>query len=165
MGYTNAGKSSLLNSLTGKGVLAANKLFATLGTSVGKLRLQKSETDYKGYEFLVNDTIGFIRDLPPKLVRAFRSTLEDSIESDLLLHVVDAADPRVGDKIKVVDSILKQIGAKQDRITIFNKVDLVGPERLAELKVEFAGLDPVWISTESGEGLEELKREIVRRVG
>lgn len=89
VGYTNAGKSSLFNTLTRKGVLAEDKLFATLGTSVGKAYLPNRDNT-SGTEVLLNDTIGFIRDLPPDLIAAFRSTLEDSVESRLILHVVDA---------------------------------------------------------------------------
>ena len=93
VGYTNAGKSSLLNGLTRKGILAENKLFATLGTNVGNLY----------------DTIGFIRDLPPQLIKSFASTLEDSIESDLLPHVIDASDPYLEERISVVHEILEKI--------------------------------------------------------
>ncbi|MDD2917075.1 MAG: GTPase HflX, partial [Candidatus Gracilibacteria bacterium] len=170
VGYTNAGKSTLMNTLTHKGVLAEDKLFATLGTSVGKMWLAPSqphinplpegdeatpfiregtssllleqeashkspliegknpvntksggvEAGYQGYaygkEILINDTIGFIRDLPPELIRAFSSTLEDSIEADILLHVIDAHDPKVLEKIDIVETTLSSIGAKQQRI-------------------------------------------------
>jgi len=115
VGYTNAGKSTLMNALTDKGVLQENKLFATLGTSIAKMRLDP-EMYYNedgGYahppEILINDTIGFIRDLPPTLVDAFRSTLEESIQSDLLLEVVDASDPKITDRIRVTDEILNSI--------------------------------------------------------
>lgn len=109
VGYTNAGKSSLLNAMTNKGVLAENKLFATLGTNVGKCYLITNPETGLGREVLLNDTIGFIRDLPPKLVKSFSSTLEDSIESDLLLHVIDASDPFVHERIEVVHQVLKDI--------------------------------------------------------
>lgn len=131
VGYTNAGKSSLTNMLTGKNVYVADKLFATLGTHVGKLYIPSMT--WKWTELLINDTIGFIRDLPPGLIQAFKSTLEDSIHADLLLHVVDAADPMVDDKITVVDTILDQIGAKQERVLVFNKMDAVDPEKKMEL--------------------------------
>jgi len=109
VGYTNAGKSSLLNGLTRKGVLAENKLFATLGTNVGNLFLITDPVMGTGKEILLNDTIGFIRDLPPQLIKSFASTLEDSIESDLLLHVIDASDPHVEERITVVHEILHAI--------------------------------------------------------
>jgi len=99
-----------------------------------------------GKEVLLNDTIGFIRDLPPKLIKSFSSTLEDSIESDLLLHVIDASDPFIQERIDVVNSILDDIGARQKRIMVFNKIDLVDPTYLAELKKHYPDKDNVWIS-------------------
>lgn len=180
VGYTNAGKSTLMNALTHKGVLAEDKLFATLGTSVGKMYVppetdyERSETvdwskDVRGTEILVNDTIGFIRDLPPDLIAAFSSTLEDSIESDLLLHVVDAGDPKVYEKIAIVDETLEKIGAKQKRLFVFNKIDACAPERLMELKMAAASApeaiqalpNPEFVSAFSGEGLERLKRRVL----
>lgn len=148
VGYTNAGKSTLMNALTHKGVLAENKLFATLGTSVGKMYVAPSDPESceRGTEVLVNDTIGFIRDLPPDLIAAFSSTLEDSIESDLLLHVIDAGDPKVYEKMAIVDETLDKIGAKQKRLFVFNKTDACSSERLMELKMSsatgFASLVP-----------------------
>ncbi len=126
--YTNAGKSTLTNALTNKGVLAEDKLFATLGTSVGKMFIpaeynQETWAYIPPRELLINDTIGFIRELPPKLVDAFKSTLEDSIESDILLHVVDAADEKMHLKIAVVEEILENIWANQPVIYVFNKID------------------------------------------
>ena len=125
--YTNAWKSSLMNGLTNKDVLIEDKLFATLGTTVGKIYYPSMEG--KGSSILVNDTIGFIRDLPPMLIQAFTSTLEDSVQADILLHVVDASDPLVEDKIDVVEQILDQIGAKQERVLVFNKIDLIDNKR------------------------------------
>ncbi len=121
VGYTNAWKSTLTNTLTKKWVLAEDKLFATLGTSVGKMWIQTE--DYVWKEFLLNDTIWFIRDLPPELIDAFTSTLEDSIEADLLLHLIDASDPKLEEKIEVVDNILDRIWANQKKIYVFNKID------------------------------------------
>jgi GTP-binding protein HflX len=109
VGYTNAGKSSLLNTLTKKWVLAENKLFATLGTHVGKMYLFTDMEKGIWQEILLNDTIWFIRDLPPKLIDAFSSTLEDSIESKFLLHVIDASDTFVQERIRVVNEILDDI--------------------------------------------------------
>ena len=94
----------------------------------------------------MNDTIGFIRDLPPQLIKAFSSTLEDSIESDLLLHVVDVSDPFLYEKMDVVDKILDEIGAKQLRILVFNKVDLISKEQYDDLKEKFPDKNIVWIS-------------------
>jgi GTP-binding protein HflX len=173
VGYTNAGKSTLMNALTHKGVLAEDKLFATLGTSVGKMYVPPenplsnggSDMDWtamRGTEILVNDTIGFIRDLPPDLIAAFSSTLEDSIESDLLLHVVDAGDSKAHEKIRIVTETLDAIGAKQKRLFVFNKIDSCSEERLMELKMSAAaeGLEPEFVSAWSGAGLERLKRRV-----
>lgn len=99
-----------MHALTSKDILVENKLFATLGTSVGKMYIApKDETQGKGKEILINDTIGFIRDLPPDLIEAFSSTLEDSIHADILLHVVDSSDQYIDEKIQVVDEILEKI--------------------------------------------------------
>nr|MDD3720329.1 GTPase HflX [Candidatus Gracilibacteria bacterium] len=170
VGYTNAGKSSLLNTLTGKGVLSEDKLFATLGTSVGKMHIENSKIkgdDFiyeKPTEILLNDTIGFIRDLPPDLIKAFASTLEDSIESDLLLHVVDTSDPKIDEKIQVVENILTSINANQSRLYIFNKIDLLTPEQLKDIKKRFKTYKPIFISSFKKIGLEELKKEIIKNL-
>ncbi|HOG15170.1 MAG TPA: GTPase HflX [Candidatus Absconditabacterales bacterium] len=164
VGYTNAGKSSLLNALTKKGVLAENKLFATLGTNVGKLFLFTDPEKGIGKEVLLNDTIGFIRDLPPKLIDAFSSTLEDSIESVFLLHIIDASDPFIQERIKVVDEILDDIGAKQHRVLVFNKIDLIDESRLKELKETYKNYDSVFISIIDEIGLEDLKDRIINLI-
>ena len=157
--YTNAWKSTLTNSLTKKWVLAEDKLFATLWTSVWKMWLPTPDGRWKN--FLINDTIWFIRELPPKLVEAFTSTLEDSIESDLLLHIVDTWDIKIEEKMRVVDEILEKIWANQKKLYIFNKIDGVSEERLKELKEKFADLNPIFISAAQKTGLEELKKQIV----
>lgn len=160
VGYTNAGKSSLFNTITKKWVLAEDKLFATLGTSVWKMWIQNSS----GWDnFLLNDTIGFIRDLPPNLVAAFHSTLEDSIESDLLLHVIDASDPWIDEKITIVDETLAQIGAKQKRFYVFNKIDSI-TEPIDTL-LSFVASKPYHenaflISAHAGLWIDELKNAI-----
>lgn len=181
--YTNAGKSSLFNVLTKKWVLAEDKLFATLGTSVGKMFLgsfwkelstRNEETEdflkqkipptplsKEGFrEILINDTIGFIRDLPPNLIAAFRSTLEDSIESDILLHVVDAGDPWIEEKIKIVDETLDKIGAKQKRIYIFNKSDTLSELQKNNLLLQFKNLEPIFLSAQSQEGVSLFQKYI-----
>lgn len=154
--YTNAWKSTLMNALTHKGVYVADKLFATLGTNVGQLYFPSMSGKWE--TILVNDTIGFMRDLPPQLITAFKSTLEDSIESDLLLHVIDAHDPLVHDKVRVVDEILEQIWATQERIYIFNKTDLVSPPELRELKAAYKDYPTLWISAQSWNAIDELKK-------
>ena len=138
IGYTNAGKTSLLNALTGKGAMAADKLFATLDTRVGKLVFppttlrEKSSGQHAPLEpnfgqrppsqVLISDTIGFIQNLPPQLIKSFQSTLEETIEADLLLHVIDISDPKMNGKIKTVNEILAQIDAlTKPSIYVFNK--------------------------------------------
>lgn len=164
VGYTNAGKSSLLNGLTRKGILAENKLFATLGTNVGNLYVITDPLTWRGKEFLLNDTIGFIRDLPPQLIKSFASTLEDSIESDLLLHVIDASDPYLEERIAVVHEILEKIWATQPKILLFNKIDLLDDEELQTLKEKYADEDTCFISVKENLWLEELKQLLVEKL-
>lgn len=109
-----------------------------------------------GTEILFSDTIWFIRDLPPELINAFASTLEDSIESDILFHVVDASDPKVDEKIQVVDDILERIGANQKRIYIFNKIDKISGYELIELKKRFRDKKPLYISVEKQKGFDQI---------
>ncbi len=156
IGYTNAGKSSLLNALTQKGALAADKLFATLDTRVGKAYLPTI-----GKEILFSDTIGFIQDLPHTLINSFQSTLAETIEADLLLHVIDASDPKVLRKIEVVHEVLEEIGAgKQQQIYVFNKMDLGATLMEEEFADTFSEYDPVFVSVKDGTGLDELKEVI-----
>lgn len=162
--YTNVGKSSLLNVMTRKWILVENKLFATLGTNVGKLYITTNPETWQWKEILLNDTIWFIRDLPPKLIKAFSSTLEDSIESQLLLHIIDASDPFVQERINVVDEILKEIWANQARILVFNKIDLISKNKLAELKKHFDQEDNLRISVKDWSWLEDLKRILVKKL-
>jgi len=175
VGYTNAWKSTLTNTLTNKWVLAEDKLFATLWTSVWKMWLPTE--DGRGKEVLINDTIWFIRDLPPNLIDAFSSTLEDSIESQILLHVIDANDPKLWEKIEVVEDILTTIWAKQKRIYVFNKIDDLSSEefeienweweiekysnKLDYLREVYTYLEPVFISAGKKIWLQELKDRIV----
>lgn len=166
VGYTNAGKSTFFNLLTQKWVLAQDKLFATLWTSVWKVYLDwllnnssqnRSSEDFlytHGIEILLNDTIGFIQDLPPDLIAAFRSTLEDSLEADILLHVVDANDPWIQEKIDIVNETLNQIGASQERFLIYNKIDLLSTDQRQELLTR----QNLLISSVTGEGIEDIKK-------
>ena len=118
VGYTNVGKSTLMNVLSKSQVFAENKLFATLDTTVRKVHMN-------ALFFLLSDTVGFIRKLPTTLVESFKSTLDEVRESDLLLHVVDLSHPAFDDQIRVVQTILNEIGAAQkDQILVFNKTDL-----------------------------------------
>jgi GTP-binding protein HflX len=160
VGYTNAGKSTLFNLLTKKHVIAEDKLFATLGTHVGKLFLANSEadeTEYRpGMQLLLSDTIGFIRDLPPDLIAAFHSTLEDSIESDLLLHVIDASDTNMLEKIEIVEETLARIDAKAPRIRAYNKIDAPEVQEVPETDSPDI-LGHACVSAVTGAGIEELK--------
>lgn len=131
VGYTNAGKSSLLKALTGKKTYVADQLFATLDTSIGKLYLPATSPGRQGREVLVSDTIGFIQDLPPSLIEAFKSTLAETVEADVLLHVIDIGDPELYKKIRIVEEILEQLGlSKKPKIYVFNKLDLIAPPNI-----------------------------------
>jgi GTP-binding protein HflX len=128
VGYTNAGKSTLLNTLTRSDVLAEDKLFATLDPTTRRLRFPRER------EIIIADTVGFIRDLPRDLARAFRATLEELDQADLLLHVIDAADPAREQQMAAVEGILADLGlAETPRVLVMNKVDLVPPEERAQL--------------------------------
>ena len=168
VGYTNAGKSSLTNFYTKKWVLVEDKLFATLGTSVWKMFIEASYDEKTNVyippkEVLINDTIWFIRELPPELVDAFKSTLEDSIESDLLLHVIDASDSKLEEKIKVVEDILDKIWANQKRINVFNKIDSKDVS-LKYLKEKFSHLNPIFVSVKNNIWMDELKQKIIKEL-
>ena len=113
---------------------------------------------------MINDTIGFIRDLPPDLIDAFRSTLEDSIEADLLLHVVDASDPLRADKIRVVDEILDKIGADQPRVIVLNKIDLITKKQLNAMK-KILGKETIALSTTEHTGISDLKQKFLEMIG
>jgi GTPase len=110
----------------------------------------------------VHDTIGFIRELPPDLIEAFRSTLEDSIESDVLLHVIDAGDPRIEEKLETVENILSEIGATQRRIHVFNKSDTLSEREIVLYREKYALLDPVFVSSSERTGIDELKARMYR---
>ena len=152
VGYTNAGKSTLLNAVTNATVLAENKLFATLDTTTRRLRFPEER------EVVLTDTVGFIRDLPKDLVNAFRATLEELEESDLILHVLDASDPRVDDKRKSVEAILEDLGLEEMRqIVVLNKVDETPRPLVAALKKVTGGIP---VSAIRREGLDHLMQHI-----
>jgi GTPase len=128
VGYTNAGKSTLLNALTQSDVLTENLLFATLDTATRRLRFPLDR------EVIITDTVGFIRDLPPSLIGAFKATLEELEDADLLLHLVDLSNPRFDEQIKSVDKILDSLDlGKQQRLLVFNKIDQVSSEDLPHI--------------------------------
>ncbi len=149
VGYTNAGKSTLLNALTDSKVLAEDKLFATLDPTSRRLRFPRDR------EVIITDTVGFIRDLPPDLVNAFRATLEELSDADLLLHVVDASDPRHEEQIAAVEQILGSLGlAEKRRMLVFNKSDRLARGQGAAMAG--AHRDAAAVSASTREGLPEL---------
>jgi GTP-binding protein HflX len=156
VGYTNAGKSTLFNALTRSSVFVEDRLFATLDATTRQMVSPDREV------VLVTDTVGFIRKLPHHLVASFRSTLVETIESDLLLHVVDASDPDFRERITAVEEVLETIvAAPRETRLVFNKVDLVDDEdTLAALRVD----DPTsfQVSARTGLGIDELRRSIWR---
>lgn len=148
VGYTNAGKSTLLNKLTGAGILAEDKLFATLDPTTRNLELES------GQQIMLTDTVGFIRKLPHHLIEAFKSTLEEAKYSDIILHVADCSNPQMDMQMHVVYDTLRELGV-QDKtfVTVFNKIDLKADE---ELPRDLCSDYQVRISAKTGEGLEQL---------
>jgi GTP-binding protein HflX len=180
VGYTNAGKSTLFNALTGAGAYAADQLFATLDPTVRRIALP-------GASLVLADTVGFVRDLPHELVAAFRSTLSEAREADLLLHVVDAADPHRDERIAQVDAVLAEVGAGDlPQLLVFNKIDRIdgatprhdrpappatddgtadGDGLVAGHGLEEIGRERVWLSARDGIGLDLLREALVARLG
>ncbi len=156
-GYTNAGKSSLLNRLTDAGVLVENALFATLDPTV-----RRAETA-DGRTYTLADTVGFVRHLPTQLIEAFRSTLEEVAEADLILHVVDASDADPEAQIRAVHEVFAEIDALGvAEQLVFNKVDAADPETLIRLRA--LAPDAVFVSARTGRGLNHLRAVIDRRL-
>jgi GTP-binding protein HflX len=162
VGYTNAGKSSLMNLLTGADVLVEDRLFATLDATLRRLELGDGRT------IALSDTVGFVRKLPHGLVEAFRSTLEETAEAELLLHVVDAGHPEALAQIDAVREVLVEIGADRVReIIVMNQVDRAASETLEDLERvirEQRHADPVRVSALTGEGMEALIARIAREL-
>lgn len=150
VGYTNAGKSSLLRALTGAQVLVEDKVFATLDPTTRRLELPTKQ------EILVTDTVGFVRRLPHRLVEAFKATLEEAVLADFLIHVLDASHPEVFEFHKTTIRVLEELGAHGKRvITVFNKIDLIADRsRFLELKRHVP--DGIFVSILKGEGMEDL---------
>ncbi|TAK90929.1 MAG: GTPase HflX [Burkholderiaceae bacterium] len=151
VGYTNAGKSTLFNALTHAQAYAADQLFATLDTTVRRIYLPEVG------QITVSDTVGFIRDLPHTLVAAFRATLEETIDADLLLHVVDAASPQRFEQIEQVNQVLEEIGAQSiPQILVWNKIDLTDMTPQSE-RDDCDNIHRVFVSARTGGGLEQLR--------
>lgn len=159
VGYTNAGKSSLLNLLSDADVLTEDKLFATLDPTSRKIKLDG------GREIILTDTVGFIRKLPHDLIDAFKSTLEEAVHSDVIIHVVDASNHEYEEHIKVTEAVLDELGAgEKPQVLVFNKIDLIGsdPVLLAGLKNRYAHCVP--ISAKNNVGIDELKVRITEEI-
>jgi GTP-binding protein HflX len=158
VGYTNAGKSSLLRKLTGANVLVENKLFATLDTTTRKVALPNHQP------LLLTDTVGFVRRLPHRLVEAFHATLEESILSDFLIHVLDASQPHVLEYYRTTLQVLSDLGAQsKDTLLVFNKIDLLEDRaQLEPLRHQFP--DAHFLSVHTGEGIPELLEHLAEKV-
>ncbi len=158
VGYTNAGKSTLFNALTDAGVYVKDQLFATLDPTIRRLDLPEGE------HVLLADTVGFIRDLPHELVAAFKSTLQEAREADLILHLIDASDPNRWQRVRQVNSVLKQLDADQvPQIRVYNKIDKLDREARMTNNRLGAGRSG-WLSAVIGEGLPQLRDAIVNRL-
>ena len=161
VGYTNAGKSSLLNGLTESSVLAEDKLFATLDTTTRKLDLDDGQT------ILLTDTVGFVRRLPHGLVESFKATLEEAVLADFLIHVIDGSSENVEEHYRTTLDVLKELGADEKRIiSAINKIDIISPERLQELKNIFP--EAVLISVQKRHGfgglLDKIKEMLLSNI-
>ncbi len=158
VGYTNAGKSTLFNALTDAGVYVRDKLFATLDPTVRRFELPDGESA------ILADTVGFVRDLPHELVAAFRSTLQEAREADLILHLIDASDPERWQRVRQVNAVLKQLGAEAvPQIRVYNKIDKLDRPPRANRNRRGEGR-AVWLSAVTGEGTDLLLEAIANRL-
>lgn len=160
-GYTNAGKSSLVNAITGAGVLVEDALFATLDPTTRRAELPD------GRAVVLTDTVGFVRHLPTQLVEAFRSTLEEVVDSELLVHVVDGSHPFPMAQIDAVRAVIRDVVAEQNaeqptELLVINKIDAADPLVLAELRAVFK--DAAFVSATTGEGIEELRHTLAEYI-
>ena len=154
VGYTNAGKSTLFNRLTKANTYVANQLFATLDTTSRKMFVEGAGS------IVMSDTVGFIRHLPHGLVAAFRSTLEETVQADLLLHVVDASNPNYADQISEVNKVLVEIDAGDiPQLLVFNKIDLLDTPPSVQ-RDDYGKINQVFLSAKSGKGLNELRQAL-----
>ncbi len=156
IGYTNSGKSSLLNRLTGSQVLVKNQVFATLDPTTRKVFLPN------GPMSVVTDTVGFIRKLPPQLIEAFKATLEESAEADILLHVIDLSSPSMHRQVEVVEDLIHEFGwDKKIIIHVFNKVDIA----TVDMQFKVNKFPRVFVSAHTGQGLDQLKTLMTEKIG
>lgn len=151
VGYTSAGKTTLFNELTNKEKQTDAGLFTTLDSIVGKVKFARTPP------VLVSDTIGFIEDLPPQLVKAFSSTLQESMQAKVLLHILDASDPRLATKLEVVEDILQELDISEPPILVFNKIDLLTTQQQAKLQQKYQDREHFLVSAKTGEGIPKLK--------
>lgn len=172
VGYTNAGKSTLFNALVKARAYAADQLFATLDTTTRQLYLAPAEGDPHGSGRTVSlsDTVGFIRDLPHGLIDAFQATLQEAVDADLLLHVVDAANPNFPEQIAQVQQVLAEIGAAEiPQVLVFNKLDALEnaqhPLQLTDMyELDGVAVPRLFVSARSGAGLAALREQLVREL-
>jgi len=166
VGYTNAGKSTLFNALVKAQAYAADQLFATLDTTTRRLYLDDVEGIKAGRSVSLSDTVGFIRDLPHGLINAFQATLQEAADADLLLHVVDAANPHHPEQIVEVQRVLHEIGAADvPQLLVFNKTDALEPaqrprQRRDVFELEGAPVPRLFVSSRTADGLPDLRREL-----
>ncbi len=155
VGYTNAGKSTLLNALAGECVYADDRLFATLDTTTRRVHLADNRF------VLISDTVGFIRRLPHSLIASFHSTLSEALSADLLLHVVDTSSPTWEEQMESVMSTLKELKAENARVILgFNKIDLAPPDRVVHLRLVYP--EALFFSAVTGEGLSDIKNRLLQ---
>jgi GTP-binding protein HflX len=170
VGYTNAGKSSLFNALVKARAYAADQLFATLDTTTRNLYLGNTE-DGRRRQVSISDTVGFIRDLPHGLVDAFKATLQEAVDADLLLHVIDASNPHYPEQMAEVQTVLREIGADTvPQLLVFNKLDALEsaqhPLHLQdEMEIDGVQVPRIFLSAKSGEGVPLLRAELARQSG
>ena len=158
MGYTNAGKSTLFNSLTGSNVYIKNQLFATLDTTIRKLKLDAS------HQVLLSDTVGFIRKLPHNLVASFKSTLKEVLEADLIIIVLDISSTEIEEHLETINNVLQQMGANEvPLLHVLNKVDKIPDNRKID-KVKRLFIDPVVISAEHHLMISDLRKRIIEKM-
>jgi GTPase len=160
VGYTNAGKTTLFNLLTHKNHPVSDALFVTLDSTVGKMFIEKLNRD-----IIISDTIGFIKDLPPDLIDAFTSTLIEAVHADIILHIIDASDPEIYEKINVVSDILHTLKISKEKILfVINKIDIANNFDITRFNNKYIPYPTLVISSKDHVGIDELKEVIIQRL-